>query len=153
MAFLGEVDEAAADRLGPELQKAAASEPMFEVALSGAGAFPGNSTAHHVFWAGVAAAGIEPLEKLAVKVADAAREARVPLPEDRRGFKPHLTLARCRAPVCLTPLRAALAGFQGTPWPVTEILLARSYLRPEGLEPRYERLGQWPLCRYSRSMT
>jgi RNA 2',3'-cyclic 3'-phosphodiesterase len=145
MAFLGEVDEAAAEGLGTKLQDAAAHQKMFEVALSGAGVFPEKSTAHHVFWAGVADAD-EKLKGLAGEVAEAAKAARVPPPEDHRGFKPHLTLARCRAPACLTPLQAALAAFQGTPWPVTEILLARSYLRPERLEPRYERLGQWPLC-------
>jgi 2'-5' RNA ligase len=144
MAFLGEVDEAAAARLGCQLGMAAADQDMFEVALSGAGVFPDRSTAHHVFWAGVADVE-KKLEHLAGQVAKAATAAGAPPPENGREFKPHLTLARCRAPACLAPLAAAVAGFRGTPWAVTEILLARSYLRPERLEPRYERLGQWPL--------
>jgi len=145
LSFLGEVDEATAARLGSYLQAAAARQPVFPVSLSGAGAFPLASVSHHVFWAGVAA-GDQELKDLAVNVAEEATKAGAPPPQDGRGYTPHLTLARCRAPVYLTPLVDTLAGFQGTPWPATEILLARSYLRPERLEPRYERLGQWPLA-------
>ncbi len=146
LAFLGEVDEAAAEDLGQHLEEAVTKVPRFELALAGGGAFPAEpSTANHVFWAGLATAGTRELKKLADKVGEVAKGAGAPPPEDGRGFKPHLTLARCRAPVCLTPLVAAMAGFQGTPWPVTEILLARSYLRPVRPEARYVRLGQWPL--------
>jgi 2'-5' RNA ligase len=147
LAFLGEVDEAAADDLGKGLGQAAAGMQQFPLALAGGGAFPnGPSIAHHVFWAGLAEAGKPELKTLADKVGEAAHKAGAPPPEDGRGFKPHLTLARCRAPVCLSPLVAAMAGFQGTPWPVTEILLAQSFLRPERPEARYVRLGQWPLA-------
>jgi 2'-5' RNA ligase len=145
LAFLGEVDEAAADKLGQHLGEAVAAVPQFQLALAGGGAFPAPSTANHVFWAGLADSGMKELKDLAGKVGQAAKDAGAPPPEDGRGFKPHLTLARCRAPVCLSPLVTAMAGFQGTPWPVTEILLARSYLRPERPEARYARLGQWPL--------
>jgi 2'-5' RNA ligase len=144
LAFLGEVDETAADDLGQHLGDAAAGVSQFQLALAGGGAFPKEpSIANHVFWAGLAEAGADRLEHLAARVKEAAKVAKAPPPEDGRGYKPHLTLARCRAPVCLSPLVAAMEGFQGTPWPVTEILLARSYLRPEA---RYVRLGQWPLA-------
>lgn len=146
LAFLGEVDEAAAEKLDEHLGDAVAQVPQFQLALAGGGAFPDEpSIANHVLWVGLAEAGKKELKELADKVGEAAVKAGAPPPEDRRGFKPHLTLARCRAPVCLTPLVAAMSGFQGTPWPVTEILLARSYLRPERPEARYVRLGQWPL--------
>jgi 2'-5' RNA ligase len=147
LAFLGEVDEAAAEDLSRCLAEVAAGVPQFPLALAGGGAFPnGPSIAHHVFWAGLADAGKAELKTLADKVGEAAHKAGAPPPEDGRGFKPHLTLARCRAPVRLSPLVAAMEGFQGTPWPVTEILLAQSFLRPERPEARYVRLGQWPLA-------
>jgi 2'-5' RNA ligase len=147
LAFLGEVDEAAAEHLSRCLAEVAAGVQQFPLALAGGGAFPnGPSIAHHVFWAGLAEAGRKELEDLAAKVGKAAKEAKAPPPEDGRGFKPHLTLARCRAPVCLSPLVAAMETFQGTPWPVTEILLAQSFLRPQRPEARYVRLGQWPLA-------
>jgi 2'-5' RNA ligase len=147
LAFLGEVDESAAEKLGQCLGEAAAGVKQFQLALVGGGAFPdGPSIAHHVFWAGLTETGTKEMKQLADKVGKAAAGAGAPPPEDGRGFKPHLTLARCRAPVCLTPLVTAMAGFQGTPWPVTEILLAQSFLRPERPEARYVRLGQWPLA-------
>src|ERR1700733_6042803 len=55
LAFLGEVDEAAAEDLAQRLGEAAAGMTQFQLALAGGGAFPdGPSVAHHVFWAGLA---------------------------------------------------------------------------------------------------
>ncbi len=59
-----------------------------------------------------------------------------------RGYQPHLTLARCRAPADVNPLVGALGGFAGTPWVATEVHLIHSRL---GARPRYEVIGTWPL--------
>ncbi|WP_239093425.1 2'-5' RNA ligase family protein [Paractinoplanes abujensis] len=56
-------------------------------------------------------------------------------PSDDRPFHPHLTVSYHPDPA----LRRALAGYQGTPWPVTEFSLVQS------ADGRYERLATWPL--------
>ena len=67
--------------------------------------------------------------------------ARGPRPSGR-GYQPHLTLARCRAPADVNSLVGTLAGFAGTPWVAGEIHLIHSRL---GAHPRYEVIGTWPL--------
>src|SRR5215472_486729 len=75
-----------------------------------------------------------------------ARRAGAPPPDEGRRFRPHLTLARCRAPADMAPLVEALAGYSGAPWTAGEIHLIRSYLPTEaGGQPRYEVAGTWPL--------
>jgi 2'-5' RNA ligase len=144
LAFLGEVNEQVSVRLMPRLERAAARHPTLLVSLSGAGAFPGAARAR-VLWTGVQD---EPrgLAALAASVAAGARRAGA-APEEGRRFQPHLTLARCRAPVDVRPLVDSLSGFTGTPWTAGEIHLIRSHL-PGGRahdRPRYETLASWPL--------
>ena len=145
LAFLGEVNETVSARLTARLEHAAARHPCLPVSLGGAGAFPG-ATRARVLWTGVRG---EPraLAALAASVAAGARRAGVPPAEEGRRFQPHLTLARCRAPVDARSLVESLSGYTGTPWTAGEIYLIRSHLpggRPHD-RPRYETLGSWPL--------
>jgi RNA 2',3'-cyclic 3'-phosphodiesterase len=87
-------------------------------------------------------------------VAAGARRAGAPPAEEGRRFQPHLTLARCRAPVDARSLVAGLSGYTGTPWTAQEIYLIRSHLpgRHDGpagdgqpAQPRHEALASWPL--------
>ena len=66
-----------------------------------------------------------------------------PPPDADRGFTPHLTLARCRAPVDVREIVDRLDGYQGPGWTVEEIYLIRSTL--DG-RPRYETLETWKLA-------
>jgi 2'-5' RNA ligase len=141
LAFLGEVDEATAVRLRPELGHAARDcrhAPDLSVAASGA--FPSADRAH-VLWTGISG-DLPVLKALAKEVAAGADRAGAPPPDAGRGFMPHLTLARCRAPANVHPLVGALAGYSGMPWAATEIHLVRSLL---GARPRYEVMGTWSL--------
>jgi 2'-5' RNA ligase len=142
LAFLGEVDEALLPELSARLRKAASRHSLLTLRLAGAGAFPAAPRAR-VLWAGIHGARLVPL---AGTVAHGARRAGVALVESERRYRPHLTLARCRAPLDVGPLVRRLAGFEGTPWDADEIYLIRSHLgtRP-GARPRYEPLGSWPL--------
>jgi 2'-5' RNA ligase len=140
LAFLGEVDEKVTGRLGARLSRAAARHPQLTLALSGAGAFPAAPRAR-VLWTGVQG-DRGGLAALAASVAAGARRAGAAPAGESRGFRPHLTLARCRAPADVSPLVEALAGFAGTPWTATEIYLIQS--RPAG-QPRYETLAACPL--------
>jgi 2'-5' RNA ligase len=139
LAFLGEVPALAASRLSPRLERAARRHSSFDLAFSGAGAFPRPSRAN-VLWCGLTGS-IDALRGLAMSVAAGARRAGAPSDEGL-AFRPHLTLARCRTPTDVTPLVSALSGYSGVPWTVPEVFLIESRLRSV---PRYSVLGRWPL--------
>jgi RNA 2',3'-cyclic 3'-phosphodiesterase len=142
LAFLGQVDETAAARLLPRLERAARRHAEFRLAFAGAGAFPDASRAN-VLWSGLSG-DRGALARLAESVAAGARRAGAPPPDKGRRFQPHLTLARCRMPVDVTELVAALSDYQGPPWTADRVHLVRSRLGPTTL-PRYTSLGDWPL--------
>jgi RNA 2',3'-cyclic 3'-phosphodiesterase len=142
LAFLGQVDESAAARLLPRLERAARRHRTFRLAFSGAGAFPA-ATRANVLWSGLSG-DRGALAHLAESVAAGASRAGAPPPDKGRRFQPHLTLARCRMPADVTGLVAALAGYQGPPWTADRIHLVRSRLGATE-HPRYATLGSWPL--------
>ena len=147
LAFLGEVGEDTAGALGPRLERAAQRHPCLWLSFGAAGAFPAPRHAR-VLWTGIHGdrRTLEALEALARSVSAGARRAGAPPPDEGRRFRPHLTLARCRAPADVAPLVEALAGYAGSPWTAGEIHLIRSYLPTEaGGQPRYEITGTWPL--------
>lgn len=140
LAFLGEVDEPAAARLIPRLERAAGRHGQFSLAFAGAGAFPAPDRAR-VLWCGLSG-DRRSLAALAASVAAAARRAGATLPDEGRPFRPHLTLARCRMPADVRDITAALSGFEGSPWAAGRIHLIHS--RPDG-QPRFETVASWPL--------
>lgn len=142
LAFLGQVDEAAATRLRPRLERAAHRHHAFRLAFSGAGAFPA-ATRANVLWSGLSG-DRRALAHLAESVAAGASRAGATPPDKGRRFQPHLTLARCRTPADVTELVAALAAYQGRPWTADRIHLVRSRLGATE-QPRYATLGSWPL--------
>ena len=146
LAFLGEVDEAVNARLAVRLERAARRHPSLSLSLSGAGAFPVASRAR-VLWTGIEG-DRRGLVQLAASAAAGARRAGAPPVGGGRGYQPHLTLARCRAPADVHSLVGTLGGFAGAPWVATEIHLIHSRL---GAQPRYEVIGTWPLRAYPAS--
>jgi RNA 2',3'-cyclic 3'-phosphodiesterase len=146
LAFLGEVPAVPADRLLPRMERAARRHTTFNLAFSGAGAFPRAPRAN-VLWCGLSGS-VGALRGLAESVAAGARRAGAAPPGAGRAFRPHLTLARCRTPTDVTPLVSALADYAGEPWTVSEIFLIESRLRAV---PRYSVLGQWPLGPVART--
>jgi 2'-5' RNA ligase len=142
LAFLGQVDESAANRLLRRLENAARRHHVFRLAFSGAGAFPTQARAN-VLWSGLSG-DRGALAHLAESVAAGASRAGAPPPDKGRRFRPHLTLARCRMPADVTELVAALDGHQGPSWPADRIHLVRSRLGATEY-PRFTTLGSWPL--------
>jgi RNA 2',3'-cyclic 3'-phosphodiesterase len=142
LAFLGQVDEAAAARLTPRLERAARHHYQVRLAFAGAGAFP-VATRANVLWSGLSG-DRRALARLAESVAAGAIRAGAPPPDKGRRFQPHLTLARCRVPADVTELVAALDGFQGQPWAAGRVHLVRSRLGAT-VQPRYASLASWPL--------
>jgi 2'-5' RNA ligase len=140
LAFLGAVDDLAASRLPPRLERAAGRHRQLSLALSGAGAFPGGTRAR-VLWTGLHG-DRHALAQLAASVAAGARRAGAPPPDESRPFRAHLTLARCRAPTDVHPLLTALTSFNGASWTAAQIHLVDSQPGPQ---PRYQTLGSWAL--------
>jgi 2'-5' RNA ligase len=141
LAFLGSVDETALNRLLPRLERAAHHHQEIRLAFAGAGAFPEQHRAN-VLWSGLSDDSLA-LANLADSVAAGARHAGATLP-DKRGFKPHLTLARCRLPADVSGIVAALDGYQGQAWTVDRIHLVRSELNGPA-RARYSSVAWWPL--------
>ena len=142
LAFLGQVDESAANRLLRRLENAARRHHVFRLAFSGAGAFP-TATRANVLWSGLSG-DRGALAHLAESVAAGASRAGAPPPDKGRRFRPHLTLARCRMPADVTELVAALDDYQGPSWTADRIHLVRSRLGATEY-PRFTTLGSWPL--------
>jgi RNA 2',3'-cyclic 3'-phosphodiesterase len=143
LAFLGEVTDLSLTRLLPRLERAARRHCAVTLSLAGAGAFPKPGRAN-VLWTGVTG-DRRGLAELAASVAAAARRSGA-VPPDTRGFQPHLTLARCRAPADVRSVVASLQGYQGPEWTAEEIYLIRSVLGGQvGTGPRYETVGTWKL--------
>jgi len=140
VAFLGEVGEEVLPRLLPRLERAARRHRRFTLSVAGAGAFPGPGRAN-VLWSGLSG-DRRALAELAATVAAGARRAGAAPPDKDRRYRPHLTLARCRAPADVAQIVASLEGYQGPVWTAEEIYLIRSTL---GGQPRYETLGTWEL--------
>jgi 2'-5' RNA ligase len=140
LAFLGEVTDLSLTRLMPRLERAARRHRSFTLNLAGAGAFPGPARAN-VLWSDLAG-DRRALGDLAASVTAAARRAGAVPPDADRRYRPHLTLARCRAPADVRPIVASLEAYQSPSWTAEEIYLIRSRL---GGHPRYETLGTWKL--------
>jgi 2'-5' RNA ligase len=143
LAFLGEVDETIAGRLGPRLERAARRYPAPTLSMAGAGAFARPARAR-TLWAGIGgdSRALTTLTALAGSVAAACRRAGAPPPDEGRRFRPHLTLAYCRQIADVRTLVESLSGYFGTTWQASDVRLMRSYLGPR---PRYEVIGSWPL--------
>ncbi|MFJ8012653.1 RNA 2',3'-cyclic phosphodiesterase [Streptomyces sp. NPDC096339] len=151
LAFLGEVRDEVLPELHTRLERAAHRTTPFPLRLHGVGHF-----GDRALWVG-AAGGIDAMRMLAERAEAAARRAGVPMGRHHR-YTPHLTLGRSReirrdhpeqgSGDGLRPYLEALASFEGTAWPVTELSLVRSNLPTSGIpgeQPRYETVAAWPL--------
>jgi 2'-5' RNA ligase len=142
MKFLGEVDESGAVRLAGVADALAARHRPFEMELAGVGAFP-NLRRPRVVWTGV-----EPdprLELLHHDLEIACDERGYEL--EGRPFRPHVTLARVRAPLPTERARgfaraAREVAFSATD-AVVRLTLFESTLAPSGAG--YRRLHAAPL--------
>lgn len=80
---------------------------------------------------------VEGVDDLAAAVADRTRGLGEP---PRKRFVGHLTIARVKAHV---PMPRCLGDLVSAEFPITEVALVESRLRPDG--PRYETLTTWPV--------
>ena len=105
MKFLGEVGDAGAAKLAAAADAVAARHTRFEMTLGGVGAFP-NFRRARVVWMGIAS---DPrLELLHHDLELACGEFGFEV--EGRPFRPHITLARVRAPLTLERARRFARG-------------------------------------------
>jgi 2'-5' RNA ligase len=111
----------------------------FSLRLGGGGAFP-SARRGRVVWLGTVEGG-----EAVVALAGAVAAALAPLgyEAEARGFHPHLTLARLRAPGDVTAAVAALGDSAVGEARVEEFVLYGSRLSSRG--PTYTALGRVPL--------
>jgi len=117
LRFAGDIDNRTADEFHAELS--AIDEPAFEVVLKGFGTFGGQQP--RALWAGVEE---NPWLKALARANDrAARNAGLPL--EKRGFKPHVTLARLKGtrPEQVAQLLGQLGAFRSEPFQVARFAL------------------------------
>lgn len=141
LAFMGEVDGKLLPELYERLGRAARRTAPFPLRIHGGGHF-----GRRALWAG-ASGGLAEMRLLAERADAAARRSGIAMEEHRR-YTAHLTVARSRVDMSLSPYVEALADFDSTPWEVSELHLVRSNLPVSGVkgeEPRYEAVGTWPL--------
>ena len=145
LAFLAQVPERRLEDLVERLGRAAARRTAFETALGGGGAFPDAGRAR-VLWTGLDLdePGRTELERLATGCRAAAGRAGIEV--DGARFRPHLTLARTRAPQEVSRWVRLLDSYTGPRWRADELTLVASYLGegPRG-RPRHVPMDTFPL--------
>ncbi len=146
LKFLGDVSVRNLDLLAKMIQVEAAERRPFEFSVGGLGAFPGTNNPR-VIWVGVEA----PSELKSLQRGIETAASRLGYAEERREFRPHLTLGRVSRNAnsrqmgkLRDVLRQSEVGFLGVAQ-VYHVHLFRSELRPEGSV--YTRLYTAPLGR------
>ena len=141
LAFLADVTESEVTGLSANLARTAQAFAGFPASLAGACAFPRPARAT-TLWCGIDPGGTQ-FSAVAAAVAPAVRAAGLSL--DDRGFRPHLTLARC-PPTDLRQVVEILGTYRGPRFAVREITLVRSHLgKGPGGRAAHEVIGRWPL--------
>lgn len=138
LAFYGEVDDDTATRLRGRLARVAGRYGPLTLHFGGAGAFPRRTRAQ-VLWVGVGG-DRERLTRLAASTKAAGRRVGIGV-EDRR-YRPHVTVARARAPQDVTGPVEQLDPFASASWTATELDLVHSIPGPN---PTYETLATFAL--------
>jgi 2'-5' RNA ligase len=126
LAFVGEADGAQTEDLIEAL--ATIDSAAFALEIAGVGHFERKGVPTAV-WAGLALT--EPLAQLQRRVARACRRAG--LATDKRGYRPHITLARLpRSAGAIGGWLARHGTLRAGPWQVTGFTLYESHLRDQG---------------------
>jgi len=130
LKFLGDTEEGAVDEILSGMRSSAAGIEPFSMKMVGMGAFPSLSNIR-VVWAGIEDGKL--LGEISNRLDDSLRA--LGFERDRKGFVPHLTLARTRSPRNLANVQEIIKANAATDfgeYPVERILLKKSVLSPQG---------------------
>lgn len=139
LKFLGEIPETEIPALTPALGAACAEHAAFELALSGAGAFPSKKRAR-VLWVGVGE-GSQALRELAGTVEEAL--ASLGFAREKRPFHPHATVGRARGEEVRLGESERETGIGSLRFRVEAVDLVQSRLSKE--EAVYSTVASFPL--------
>lgn len=143
IVFLGDVREGDISAIAREIEQVCCGFHPFEIFLKGLGLFP-DRRRPRVLWAGYDG-DIERMSDLR----DVLHERLTPfeIKEEKRKFKPHLTLGRFRNPSKGTPQLDEIIkrheSFSSPTFQASELVFFKSELRPQG--PEYTKLESWPM--------
>jgi 2'-5' RNA ligase len=130
LKFLGDTDEGLVDRIESAMVDCSDGIAPFEISLENIGAFP-NLNYMRVVWVGIE--GAEPLVQMASCLNSAMKELK--FKSDKKGFKPHLTVARVRSPRNKDELKRTIEAHSEDDFgtiPVERLVLKKSVLSPAG---------------------
>ncbi|MGH2711389.1 MAG: RNA 2',3'-cyclic phosphodiesterase [Actinomycetota bacterium] len=135
--FMGRTYPRLVDRVHEACGAAASGIRRFRFELDGLGVFP-RPTKARVFWVGLQDEG--GLKALASAL---DRELERDFPPEKRGFTPHLTVARLNPPAPVDAEDLGRSEVEASSFGVGEVVLFQSHLSPRGA--RYEPLARFPL--------
>jgi len=143
IVFLGDVREGDISAIVREIEQVCYGFHPFDIFLKGVGIFP-DRRRPRILWAGYDG----DIERMA-SLRDVLHERLMPfeIKEEKRQFKPHLTLGRFRNPVKADPQLDEIIirheSLSSPSFQVGELVLFKSELRPHG--PEYTRLESWAM--------
>ena len=138
LKFLGDTDESLVSDVMSRMARSVDGIEPFSMRLKGMGAFPSMSNIR-VVWVGIEDGLL--LKDIAGKLDNALSD--LGFERDRKGFVPHLTLARTRSGRNIANVQALLqdnATKEYGEYAVDRILLKKSVLSPQG--PTYSTVGE-----------
>lgn len=143
LLFVGDVDDTDLHAICRAVKSVAATEPQFDLVVSGVGAFP-NARRPKVLW-GAVSEGAESLQRLYTGIEEHLLNLRCYRAEER-GYTPHLTLGRITTPEAGFAAAAELPKHDA--WDagrvrVSEVLVFSSEMERDG--PVYRVIGRAPL--------
>lgn len=138
LKFLGDIDEGDVGAITAGIEQSVSGTRPFSLKLTGMGAFPSISNIR-VVWVGIQDA--KDLTSIAGKL-DGLLE-KLGFERDRKGFRPHLTIARTRSSRNMRVIQNMIEERAATAYgnyPVNSVRLKRSVLSPQG--PTYHTVGE-----------
>ncbi len=143
LKFLGDTEEELVGEIADRMRESVEGTKAFTVKLEGIGAFPSMSNIR-VIWVGIDDG--RHLSGIATRL-DSSLE-KIGLARDRKGFKPHLTVARARSGRGLDIVQELIVANAATDfgvYAIDEIVLKKSVLTPQG--PRYSNITEVMLAK------
>lgn len=138
LKFLGDTEEALIDKITDRMRESVKGIQAFPIKLEGIGAFPSMSNIR-VIWTGIEDGRL--LTGIAARLDSSLHE--MGLQRDRKGFNPHLTVARARSGRGLDIVQGLITANATTyfgDYAIDKIVLKKSVLTPQG--PRYSNIRE-----------